>query len=657
MQSQTSAAADPRAFLVLCLAACGVVFGDIGTSPLYTWNEVIETGIVRGDADVLGVCSLLFWTLSLAITVKYVALVLRADNEGEGGTFALMGLLSPLQFRGRKTLLGLLVLGACLLYADGLITPSISVLSAVEGLAVAQPSLSPAIVPASIAILSGLFWAQYLGTARLGTAFGAIAVAWFVAIALLGSAQIAANPLILCALSPHHAIRFLLTHSPGELVEIFGAVVLAITGGEALFADLGHFGVRAIRTTWNTFVYPSLCLNYLGQGAFLLGHGQVKAGSVFFSIVPAVALYPMILLATLAAIIASQALISGAFSLTRSAAHLGLLPRMMVRHTSERVEGQIYLPAVNGLLWAGCCLLIIGFGSSSALAAAYGLAVMAVVVITTLSLAVIAREKWHWSRWKAGPIFGGFLLFDLAYLGANVIKIPQGAWFSLAIASSLYLVMWTWRDGRAKVAAAFRAIPRVPLADVVAAKAHMEELPRAMVFLVSDPVVSGEAPTPLLLLRFIDLYGALPRHITLFSVLQEAAVPRWTGERFDVLVCGNGVISVRMHVGYLEQPDVRAALLSLKRRKAIKIHATRWTIVVGREEIVLAQGSGRWKLIPTLFRFLMRISWKVHGWFGLEGDTGISEQAIPVRVSPTGVEVALAIRAELVKKEGPLFAA
>ncbi len=641
-----------RRFLALCLAASGVVFGDIGTSPLYTWNELLKTGSLTSPAEILGICSLLFWTLTIAITVKYVGLVLLADNAGEGGTFALMGLVRQHPFRGRAVLLGLLVFAACLLYAEGLMTPSISVLSAIEGIAVASPALHFLVVPMSLVVLVALFWFQYLGTARLGTAFGAIATLWFVAIGGIGLLQVVSRPDVLAALSPHHAVHYLLTHSLQQLIHVFGAVVLAITGGEALYADLGHFGRRAVRVTWNVLVYPALVLNYLGQAAWLLDGRPVAQGNVFFSIVPEVLLYPMIALATAAAITASQALISGAFSLTRAAMHLGLLPRLVVRHTSEQMEGQIYMPAVNLALCVGCCALVVGFGSSSRLATAYGLAVMGVMVVTTLSTAAIAFYRWGWRLRLVLPVFAGLLLFDGSFLVANAVKIPDGAWFSLAIAGALYAGMATWRAGRAELAEAWLRVPRVPVQAIAEARSRLAEMPRAMVFLVSHPILKPTDPAPLLLLRFIDLYGALPRHVTLFTVVPEPSVPRWTAKRFEVVECGERVTAVRMHLGYLEQPDVRAALIALKLRKLIKIHATRWTIVVGRDEVVLGPGSGLWKIRAGLFRLMVWTSSRVVHWFGLERDTGISEQTIAAKATATGMEVAITVRDELLAGRG-----
>jgi KUP system potassium uptake protein len=647
MHDANATPATDRRFLALCLAASGVVFGDIGTSPLYTWNELVETGSVASPDQVLGVCSLLFWTLTLAISVKYVGLVLLADNAGEGGTFALMGLVRQHPFRGRSLLLGLLVFAACLLYAEGLMTPAISVLSAIEGLAVASPALHPVVVPMALAVLVLLFWFQYLGTARLGTAFGVVATTWFLAIGGIGFAEIVQRPDVLLALSPHFAVRFLLTHSLHQIITVLGAVVLAITGGEALYADLGHFGRRAVRTTWGMLVYPALILNYFGQAAWLIDGKPVVQGNVFFSIVPHVLLYPMIALATAAAITASQALISGAFSLTRAAMHLGLVPRLVVLHTSELMEGQIYMPAVNAALCVGCCALVVGFGSSSNLAAAYGIAVMGVMVVTTLSLAAIAVHRWGWKPRLAIPVFAGLLLFDGSFLGANVVKIPEGAWFSLTIAASLYMLMATWRSGRAELAEAWLKVPRVPVSAISEARPRLAEMPRAMVFLVSHPILSAGDPAPLLLLRFIDLYGALPRHVTLFTVVPEPSVPRWTAKRFEVIECGERLTAVRMHLGYLEQPDVRAALIALKLRKLIKIHATRWTIVVGRDEVVLGPGPGLWKIRAGLFRLMVWTSSRVVHWFGLERDTGISEQTIAAKATADGMEVAITVRDEL----------
>lgn len=641
MQAASDPSSQRRAWWALRLGAAGVVYGDIGTSPLYAWNEIRHSGTLQSAQDVLGAASLVFWTVTLGISLKYVRLVLRADNHGEGGTFALMGLIQRYPGAGRALLLTSLTFAACLLYADGLITPSISVLSAIEGLAVANTTFEPFVVPISLGVLTALFAGQYLGTARLGAVFGSVVVLWFGAIASLGVAQIAGNPEILWAILPQHALGFLASHTLGASAAALGAVVLVITGGEALYADLGHFGAPAIRWTWNVLVYPALILNYFGQGAYLLSGGEVLRGSVFFSTVPEALVYPAVALATAATVIASQALISGAFSLTRSAINLGLLPRMQVVHTSEQVEGQIYLPLVNVLLWVGCCALVLAFQSSTALAAAYGLAVMGVVTTTTLSLAFLARRSWGWSTGTTAAVFGAFLLFDGAYLAANAIKVLQGAWMPLVVAAALYLVMWTWQQGRAELAAAYQRVPHIPVSEIVARRGALTLMPRAMVFLVSHPVSSLSDPAPVLLLKFVDRYGALPKHLTLFTVIPSPEIPRHPGEPLEVTPLGEGIVSVQMHVGYLEQPDVRKALRYLKEQGRINIHASRWTIVTGNEEILVSYGGPLWRARLLLFRAMMRLSIQIHRWFGLGHDTGVSKELIAVRAAPTGMEIPL----------------
>jgi KUP system potassium uptake protein len=622
-----------REFLLLCLAALGVVYGDIGTSPLYAWNEIHHTGAVESPADVLGVCSLVVWTMTFAVTMKYVLLVLRADNHGEGGTFALMGLVRTLSFPGRPALLVALTFAACLLYAEGLLTPAISVVSAMEGLAVANPALEPLIVPGALVVLTGLFAIQRIGTARLGIAFGVVSVVWFVTLTVLGLRAVAQTPEILGALSPHHAVGFLSRHFGLGLLPVLGSVVLAITGGEALYADIGHFGVRTIRATWYFLVYPALVCAYLGQGAVLLSGVPLRGGNVFYTTVPDGFVAPMVALSTAAAIIASQALISGAFSLTRSAIHLGLVPRLPVHHTSAQMEGQIYLPAVNLFLWIGCCALVVAFGSSAGLAGAYGLAVMGVMTTTTVSCLVLARWRWGWSWPAVAAVFLPMLAFDGAYLLANVAKLFAGAWMPLLFGAGLYALMWTWRDGRERLRAAFTRIPPLPLSEVVAQRERLVEIPKAFVLLVATPVTAVDDPAPVLLRKFVDRYGALPRHLTLFSIVEEPSVPYWRQQRFDVVDCGSGVVSVRMHVGFMEQPDVRAALTWLKTHRKIRIHAHRWTVVTGLEELVFSPGGA---LRLRLFAWMMRWSGQATRWFGLGADAGVSREVLPVRVHRDG---------------------
>ncbi|MCB9689102.1 MAG: KUP/HAK/KT family potassium transporter [Alphaproteobacteria bacterium] len=621
-----------RAAALLHLAALGVVYGDIGTSPLYTWNEIRRTGVLASPSDVIGAASLLVWTLTLAISVKYAWLVLRADNRGEGGTFALAGLLRPSSFHGKALLMGALTFAACLLYADGLLTPAISVVSAMEGLAVASPVLEPLVVPAALAILAGLFAAQKHGTARLGTVFGTVCVAWFATIGVLGLRSVAAHPQILAALLPHHAVRFLFDHLGGDLAPILGAVVLAITGGEAMYADIGHFGVGVVRRIWFALVYPALTLSYLGQGAALWAAPERQVDA-FYALVPSWMVVPMVVLAAAAAIIASQALVSGAFSLTRSAIHLGLVPRLEVLHTSETMEGQIYVPTINAALWFGCSALVLGFRSSAGLAEAYGLAVMGVVVTTTVACALVARHLWGWSATAVAAVFVPLLAFDTAYLLANVHKIPDGAWVPLACAGVLYAGMALFRDGRRRLREAFERLEPVAMGDWLRRRAELARLDRSFVFLVSVPVLRAKDPAPLLLRKFVERYGALPTHLTLFTVVEEEEAPYWRGNRFEVVRFEPGVVSVAMHVGFMERADVRAALAWLRQHRHVEPLSHRWTVVTGQEELVFEPGVS---LRLRLAAYLMRLAGEAWRWFGLDADTNVSREVLPVRVAADG---------------------
>lgn len=625
-----------RAFLSLAIAATGVVYGDIGTSPLYTWSEIRRHGALETVPDILGACSLIFWTLTTIAFGKYVGLVLRAANNGEGGTFALLSQVQPLARRGVPIVVVMLLFASSLLYGEGLITPAISVLSAVEGLAVADPRFETVVIPITLVVLTGLFAVQYQGTERVGRAFGLIMIVWFLAIAGLGVREIVGHPSILMALSPHWGASFLLRQGFHESFLVLGSVVLCITGGEALFADMGHFGARAIRLAWVVLVYPALLLQYFGQGAKLLSGDEIIRDNVFFSLVPASLTLPMVLLATAATIIASQALISGAFSLTRSAINLGLLPRVAIVHTNRDVEGQIYMPFVNWSLWLGCCWLVIEFTSSSNLAAAYGLSVMGTMCTTSISMMYISRFHWGWPAWRSMGLFGTFLVIELAYLAANVPKIPDGAWLPLLIGAALYATMKLWQRGRRAMADAYQRVERFTVAELMASKLKLPEIPRAMVFLTAEKVLSFDDPIPLVLLKFVDRYGALPRHITLFSIVPEPAHPYWRAKRFDVRQFGDNVTSVRMHVGYMESPDTRAALMHLKQKRQVRIHATRWTIVMGREEIILEPGGGIWRIPQLLFSFLAGSAAQANEWFGLGSDTGLSKEVVPIVVDRTG---------------------
>jgi KUP system potassium uptake protein len=421
-----------------------VVYGDIGTSPLYAFRECFkpEYGLVPTPAAVLGILSLIVWSLILVVSVKYIAVIMQADNQGEGGILALLALVARLT---RPAVVAVGLFGAALLYGDGVITPAISVLSALEGLEVTAPHFTPFVVPATVAILLGLFVVQRRGTAHVGRIFGPVMVMWFVVIGALGAAELVHQPGVLRALAPWHAVRFFGEHGLAGMV-VLGAVVLAVTGAEALYADMGHFGKRPIRLAWFVLVLPALLLNYLGQGALVL-RAPDAVHNPFYRLAPPWFLYPLLAIATLATIIASQALISGAFSLTRQAVRLGYLPRVTIIHTSREEAGQIYIPEVNAALMIGCLLLVLGFGSSSALGAAYGIAVTGTMAITAVLFFFLARRRWRWSLWRAGSVAGLFLLVDLAFLAANAHKIEEGGWVPLAIASATFLVMTTWKRG------------------------------------------------------------------------------------------------------------------------------------------------------------------------------------------------------------------
>jgi KUP system potassium uptake protein len=436
----------------LSLVALGVVYGDIGTSPLYAMREAFHGphAIAVTAGNILGVLSLIFWSLALVVTIKYHIVIIRADNKGEGGVLALMALVHGTRLaRGlspRRVIVILGIFGAALLYADGALTPAISVMSAVEGLAIATPALSSWVVPVTIVILTGLFWFQSRGTVGVGSVFGPVILLWFLTIAVLGVGGILREPAVLSAVSPHHAARFFL-EDPGRGFLVLGAVFLVVTGGEALYADLGHFGHRAIQVAWFSVPLPALLLNYFGQGALLLRE-PAAAANPFYFLAPNWGLYPLIAVATAAAIIASQAVISGAFSLTRQAIQLGYSPRLQIEHTSSREIGQIYLPAVNWGLMVLTFALVFGFRTSSNIAGAYGVALSTLMVITTLMFYVMSREVWGWSFPRAALVAGLFLAIDLAFLAANALKIPHGGWVPLAIGAGVFILMMTWKRGR-----------------------------------------------------------------------------------------------------------------------------------------------------------------------------------------------------------------
>ena len=608
-----AAAPRGRALAALSFGALGVVYGDIGTSPLYALKEAFggHFGLTPEPAEVLGILSLVFWALTLVISVKYVGFILRADNHGEGGILALMALVAPPAHHGR---LGLVtaagLFGAALLYGDGLITPAISVLGAMEGLELAAPGITPLVPWLASAVLVALFWVQKRGTARVGRLFGPIVAVWFVSIALLGIRGILVHPAVLGAVWPGHALRFFGEHGTAGFL-VLGAVVLVVTGGEALYADMGHFGRRPIRVAWFAAVLPALLLNYFGQGAWLLEHPEATRNP-FFALAPRWALYPTIAVATLAAIVASQALISGAYSLTRQAIQLGLCPRLTVVHTSETQYGQIYMPEVNRALAVGCIALVLGFGSTTALAGAYGIAVTLTMVITTVLFERALRERWKWPVVPAVGLAAVFLVMDLAFFAANVPKIPAGGWFPLVVAGGVFVLMATWKRGRALLADIMRrnTLPvDLFLEDI--ARTPPTRVPGTAVFMTSDP-----EGIPAVMLHHLKHNKVLHQRVLLMSVMTEA-VPRVPEEERDTLRdLGQGFHQVVARYGFMETPDVPALLRSLTEH-GLEVKLPETSFYLGRETLILTprRTMAGWR--KRIFAVLTRNARSATAFFGL----------------------------------------
>jgi KUP system potassium uptake protein len=546
------------AFWALTVGSIGVVYGDIGTSPLYALREAVkastgDTGEVTREG-VLGVLSLILWALVIVVTLKYVLVLLRADNKGEGGTLALMALAQRALRRGANVIVLCGIVSAALFYGDAVITPALSVLSAIEGLKVETPAFEPFIVPITIAVLLALFAVQSRGTARVATFFGPIMTTWFVLIAVPGVIEIAADPRILLALNPLHAVGFLAQHGTVGLVTL-GAVFLAVTGAEALYADLGHFGRSPIQTAWLFLVLPSLALNYLGQGALVLEHPRALENP-FFRLYPDWAVLPMVVLATVATVIASQAVISGAYSLSQQAIQLGLLPRLEIRHTSEAHYGQIFMPRINSLLLVGVVLLVALFRSSDALTSAYGIAVTGTMVVTGMMALVVVWRVWRWSLAAAIALMVPFLVIDLIFLSANLLKVVQGGYVPLAIGAVVMAVMATWRRGTRFLYEKTRRL-ETPLESLVA---MLERKPPARVrgtavFLTSDPT---SAPTALL--HSLKHYKVLHEHNVILTI-ETAPTPRVNpAERVHIAPVGDTFSRVTLRFGFMETPNVPRAL-------------------------------------------------------------------------------------------------
>ena len=603
----------------LSLAALGVVFGDIGTSPIYAIRECFhgEYGIEVSHANVMGILSLMFWALVMIVGLKYLLFVFRANNRGEGGVIALTTLIrghgAP---AGGRRLLGVIALGlfaACLLYGDGMITPAISVLSAVEGIGIITPVFDPYVIPLTIGILIGLFLIQRHGTARVGGLFGPVILIWLCFLAVTGAAQIARDPQVLKAIFPWYALHFFIVNKLHGFV-VLGAVFLVVTGTEALYADMGHFGTRPIRLTWFALVFPALVLNYFGQGALLLDRPEASHHP-FYAMVPSWAMVPTVLLATLATIIASQAVISGAFSMTRQAIQLGYLPRLKIRHTAATQMGQIYVAPVNWMLMVCTIALVVGFQSSSKLAAAYGVAVTSTMLITTTLFFIVARRRWQWPLAWLGPLVALFFMVDVPFFMANISKILHGAWFPLVIGAAFFILMITWAKGRRILADQLRRImPPVHQFIVDLASRPPNKIEGDAVFLTGSPHV-----VPVALAKNVKHNRGIHSRTVLMTFKVEG-VPRVPNlEKIQTEKLGGGFHRLVAHYGFMEEPKLDT-VLTLARGQGLDLNPETTSFFIGRENLVFDGTSSLTRWRAALFIFMSRNAADATSFFSLPVD-------------------------------------
>ena len=594
---------DPKRLALLSLGALGVVYGDIGTSPLYALKEVFagtHHPVPISEHNVLGILSLVFWALMLVVTIKYVIFIMRADNKGEGGIMALMALVVHAQPGARRArilmLLGLA--GAALFYGDGTITPAVSVLSAVEGLEVATPAFKPYVIPITLVVLTALFTLQRWGTGRMGSLFGPVMAIWFAVLAVLGAVNIAHVPRVLAALDPGYAVEFMFRHGSLGFFSL-GAVVLAVTGAEALYADMGHFGRVPVRLAWTLLVLPSLMLNYFGQGALLIVDAKAVENP-FYLLAPTWALYPLVVLSTIATVIASQAVISGAFSITQQAMQLGYSPRMAIQHTSSRQIGQIYLPGINWALFLGVIVLVIGFQSSTNLAAAYGIAVTGTMATTTILAYVVARSMWKWGVVASVALFGAFLLIDLAFFSANLLKVSEGGWFPLVFGLGVFTLMATWKRGRQLLQSRLEA-DSIPLdAFIASASLGCATVPGTAVFMTTN---LNSVPHPLL--HSLKHFKSLHTHVVLLNAvtLDVPHVPE--ARRVIVEPMNAQFYKVKVFFGFMDTPDLPLALEWCS-EQGLDMDAMDTSYFLGRETLIPKMRSDmafwREKLFVSMFR-------------------------------------------------------
>ncbi|WP_087631176.1 potassium transporter Kup [Caballeronia telluris] len=591
MTNLTHAQERKQPLPTLALAAIGIVFGDIGTSPLYALKEAFSPshGIGLSDASILGVISLLFWAIVIVVAIKYVLFVMRADNNGEGGVLALMTLaLRTFSNTGRMSgiLMMLGIFGACMFYGDAVITPAMSVISAVEGLEIAAPKLSPYVLPITMVVLVMLFWIQRRGTAVVGRLFGPIMLLWFLTLAVLGAYHIVLEPRVIIALNPYYAISFMAEHVLQAYI-VLGSVVLVLTGAEALYADMGHFGAKPIRIGWYCLVMPSLLLNYFGQGALLM-HSPQAIQSPFFLLAPDWALLPLVILSTIATVIASQAVISGAYSLTSQAIQLGYVPRMKILHTSELAIGQIYIPLVNWMLLFIILCIVIGFKSSENLAAAYGLAVTATMIVTTMLASVVMTKLWGWNKAVVTGIIGVFFLVDLGFFGASLLKIEQGGWLPLCIGGALFFLLMTWYKGRmiVKDRTAADGIPLMPFLQGLLAHPPHRVSGTAIYLTGSDSLV------PVSLLHNLK-HNKVLHERTIFLNFKTRDIPYVEDtERLEVKDIGGGLFLVKAAYGFNETPDVKAVLEQISRTHAMTFELMDTSFFMARETVVPTELPG-----------------------------------------------------------------